>query len=30
MLIEPLTKAYPQISKNVGKVAKDINGERDV
>lgn len=24
MLIEPLTKAYAQISKNVGKVAKDI------
>lgn len=30
VLIEPLTKAYVQISKNVAKLAKDIHGERDV
>lgn len=30
VLIEPLTKAYVQISKNVGKLAKDINAERDI
>ena len=30
VLIEPLTKAYVQISKNVAKLANDIHGERDV
>lgn len=28
--IEPLGEAYPQISKSVRKVAKGINGKRDV
>lgn len=28
--IEPLDKAYPQISKSVRKVAKGINGKRGV